>query len=569
MSERRYLADLHDATRRLIEADSESEILSVAASTIDEVLGVGPNVVRKADRESGTFPIVATSGTTRSVVGDPPEYAFDDDSPVARAFRTGTPISLEDDAAVRDPFSAALYVPLGEYGVFVVGRRTGGFPREDVERVELLAETITAALERTARERTLRELHEASRRLTRAESRTEICEIAIQTGSALLGFAMSSVLLYDETTGLLEPVETTEAVTELLSDPPSVEPGEGIIGRAYETGEPERHGDVTEVPAVLNPETPIRSELVVPLGEHGVLVLDSPEAGAMDDTDQLLARILAANVEAALDRHERDEQVQAYVREIERKNDRLETFASVLSHDLRNPLNIARGYLDIVREEHDIEELETVAEAHERIDSLIADVLTLARQGQDLGELETVPLARAAERSWSSIETDDVELVLEDLPTIRADESRLRQVLENLFRNAVEHGTTGDRGATSTGAAEGGDDAGRGDADGDDDTGEADDNGVTVTVGALDSGFYVADDGPGLPPSIRDGLFDADGTLNGGSGLGLQIVQTIVNAHGWEIEATESEAGGARFEITGVALASECGRAGQGDGASG
>jgi signal transduction histidine kinase len=103
--------------------------------------------------------------------------------------------------------------------------------------------------------------------------------------------------------------------------------------------------------------------------------------------------------------------------------------------------------------------------------------------------------------------------------TILADHGRLRQLLENLFRNAVDHG-------------------------GED---------VAITVGELEQGFYVADDGPGISPDNRDNVFESGySTSEDGNGLGLQIVKQIVDGHDWDITVTESKEGGARFEITSV-----------------
>jgi signal transduction histidine kinase len=72
-------------------------------------------------------------------------------------------------------------------------------------------------------------------------------------------------------------------------------------------------------------------------------------------------------------------------------------------------------------------------------------------------------------------------------------------------------------------------------------------------VGTFDDGFYVADDGPGVPEADRESVFESGySTDREGTGLGLTIVQEIAEAHGWEVSVTDSESGGARFEITGV-----------------
>ena len=206
-------------------------------------------------------------------------------------------------------------------------------------------------------------------------------------------------------------------------------------------------------------------------------------------------------------------------RELERRNERLDEFASIVSHDLRNPLDVARGRLDLAREERDSEHLEAVARAHDRMATLIDDLLTLAREGVDVESTEPVDLAAVVEECWRGVDTADATLNAEASLTVRADRSRLKQLLENLLRNAVTHG------------------------------GEA----VTVTVGGLDGGFYVADDGPGIPEDERDDVFEAGHTTDpDGTGFGLAIVERVAEAHGWAVAVVESAEGGARFEFTGV-----------------
>jgi signal transduction histidine kinase len=100
----------------------------------------------------------------------------------------------------------------------------------------------------------------------------------------------------------------------------------------------------------------------------------------------------------------------------------------------------------------------------------------------------------------------------------------------------VEHGSTGRRAAPDDAVEQGRRD-------------------VRVTLGALPDGegFYVADDGPGIPPEKRDWVFESGHSTNrAGTGFGLAIVQQIAEAHGWDITTTESAAGGARFEVRGV-----------------
>ena len=207
--------------------------------------------------------------------------------------------------------------------------------------------------------------------------------------------------------------------------------------------------------------------------------------------------------------------------ELERRNERLDQFASFVSHDLRNPLNTLLLSLDMVEQSSEGEEIERCQRAVRRMEQLLEDLLTLTRQGEDLQTTPGVDLAGVVDETWRTLTTGDADLRVDVEMQIRAHTGRLKELLENLFDNAIEHGGPG----------------------------------VTITVGATDDtdGFYVADDGPGIPPEERESVFQA-GYSNAadGTGLGLAIVRDIADAHGWSITVEESEQGGAAFRITGV-----------------
>ena len=206
-------------------------------------------------------------------------------------------------------------------------------------------------------------------------------------------------------------------------------------------------------------------------------------------------------------------------RELERQNQRLEEFASIVSHDLKNPLTVAKGRIGLARADRDSEDLEIAASTLDRMETLVDRTLTLAREGRTVGETQPVDLSGLAEAAWATGGGPEATLRLGDLPEIEADPDRLRHLFENLYGNAVEHGA--------------------GDA--------------TVTVGPLDGGFFVADDGPGIPADERDSVLEAGyTTAQSGTGLGLAIVRRIAEAHGWTVDVLEGADGGARFEFTDV-----------------
>ncbi len=517
-------------------------------------------------------------------------------------------------------------------------------PMPETAGVDAFAE-LRDVTEQAQRERVLTSLHDATRRMFVGEDRHEIASVMVDAAKGLVDLPYVGVFFASENGDELQPAATSGPVGG--SDPPVLRAGESIAWDVYDAGEPDWVTDVSSHPKTSNPDTAIEEEFLLPLGDHGILLVGATESGVLTPEDRDLAGILATNAEAALDRAERERRlqeqetelrsernrlaalfenvpsptasfvvddgqpivqsvnpafeavfgyteaelvgenideyivppsrteeadlynqklkagqninvevqrltadgprdflldvvpfrleepnVQGYAmytditerkereRELERQNDRLEEFASIVSHDLRNPLNVARGYVELAEETKSDEHFERVDEALERMADIVDDVLTLARQGRSLEEAVPVSLADAAEDAWRNVTTRDATLETDDPPTLDADPTRLGSLLENLFGNAVEHG-------------------GRG---------------VTVTVGELGvddgTGFYVADDGVGIPPEHREVVFESGETFSeDGTGFGLSIVEDIAQAHGWRIELTESEAGGARFEF--------------------
>ncbi len=216
---------------------------------------------------------------------------------------------------------------------------------------------------------------------------------------------------------------------------------------------------------------------------------------------------------------------------LRRERERLDAFASVVSHDLRNPLNVAQGRIELARSADDpaaVEgSLETAGRALDRMADLLTDLLALARQGRTVESTAPFDLPAAAREAWSNVATGGAALEVRATGEITADRGRVLSVFENLYRNAVEHGVPAE--------------------------GRPAEDPVTVVVGDLPDGFYVADDGPGIPPADRERVFESGyTTADEGTGFGLAIVTEIVEAHGWRIVARESETGGARFEITGA-----------------
>lgn len=395
--------------------------------------------------------------------------------------------------------------------------------------VERPDETIVYALyadigEQKRVARTLRRLHKTTREMLRGESREEIASIATRAAIDILEFPSSGVRLYDPDANTLLPTAISQEATDALGERPAYGPGDNLLWKTFETGELVVVDDLKAVDTAIS-YGDHRSLLIVPLGDHGVMPLGSLKPGVFDDTAIQLARVLGANVTVALDHAQRTTQLRERDAELQREIDRLEKFAGMVSHDLRNPLNVAAGRLDLAQALVDdadaLEELNGIAAAHDRMQELIDDLLALAQQGQTVDELEPVSLSQTAVRAWQTVDTADAVLNCPDESiTVEADPERLRTLLENLFTNSVEHGSTSDTDSVSAG-------------------------GVTVTVGALSDGFYVADDGPGFEIDPEEAFEYGTSSDPCGTGFGLAIVREIAAAHGWTFDVTDDD--GARF----------------------
>jgi signal transduction histidine kinase len=225
------------------------------------------------------------------------------------------------------------------------------------------------------------------------------------------------------------------------------------------------------------------------------------------------------------------------------QNDRLEKFATLVSHDLRNPLNVADGWLELAGEECESEALANVAHSHDRMRTIIDDILLFARAGRTVDDPVDLDLETVVADAWTQVETPDATLSIDLDRNISGDRGRIQQLFENLFRNAVEHGSTGNR--TESGDAVEQGSTGRADADGP--------TPLSVAVGPLADGFYVEDDGVGIPGESADRILEFGyTTADDGTGIGLGIVADVANAHGWDVHVTESDEGGARFEFADV-----------------
>lgn len=364
---------------------------------------------------------------------------------------------------------------------------------------------------RRAWERRLRILHDVAIRLDRTADPQDVYEILVEVAEEVFEYDLAIADAAEGDVLIPQAVSSNLSSDSYYGETP-IDAVDNLAAEAYRTGDSSLFDDIAQL-AIKPADPEFRSVLTVPIGDYGIFQAVSREAGIFDEDDRELAEVLCRHARRELRRLEHEA-------ELDRQMDRLEKFASIVSHDLRNPLNVIQGRLELARETAAEDHLDAIGEATNRMEAIIEDTFALAKQGKTVAETETVCIAELATDCWDLVQAPEATLAIDSAMQLKADGERLKQVFENLFQNAIDHAGPD----------------------------------VTVRVGVLDDGgVFVADDGPGIPDDDRAAVFDPSySTTEDGTGFGLAIVKEIVDAHGWAIEVGESEHGGARFDITGI-----------------
>ena len=347
-------------------------------------------------------------------------------------------------------------------------------------------------------ERTMAALHEASRRLVRAETSEDVARTAIDIAAESGLLPEARVDLFE--TGTLQTVATTD--TALDWDDTSFRRA-GAAGVAqYRTAtdafvsidvDDHDHRELA-LPAGIESVVGLR----IPLGEHGVFGVDTT-GETLDPFTVELAHVLASNTEAALDRAVQE-------RQLDQQAARLEEFAALSSHELRNRLQIALGTAERAQAQGDLDAVEDVIETLGRMNRLVSQLLALARTGSAARGSESIALSGIGDVAWTAVESATATLTVESDGIVTADRDGLLEVLELVFRTVVDGG--------------GSDEA---------------------RVGTLEDGFYVEDDGTAITPEQREELLEPTySAVNEATGDSVHLVATIADAHDWEVSVTEA-----------------------------
>jgi PAS domain S-box-containing protein len=392
------------------------------------------------------------------------------------------------------------------------------FTPDQREVVKLLGQWSGYELERQRFENRLRGLHRVSQQLLLAESTDEVAETAVEVAADLFDLPLTAYWEYESDADVLCPTVETDEAVEIVGETPKFERGEGLVWESFESGEIRSYEDVVEESRTYNTKTDLQAEVHVPCGTHGIITSAATGSRAFDDIDLESLRLLGALVKEATTAVKREERLVERGKALQQQNDRLEEFADVVAHDLRNPLAGATGSLEMARQTNETEFFDRVDRSLERMDELITELLDIARGSRNQTRVRPVSLESIVEEAWFYTDAPDATLSVEgQLGEVRADETRLLQLLGNLFRNSIEHG-------------------------GDD---------VTVEVSLLsdEPGFYVANDGSEMSEDSLEAVEKLkEGDQPAAAGIGLMSVIDVVTGHDWDFSVFNTDEG-VRTEI--------------------
>lgn len=415
--------------------------------------------------------------------------------------------------------------------------REYSFTESEQAFVELLVQWAGYELAQNRLEEKLRDLQEVAGELMEADSIDEVGDVAVESAEEILGLEITGIWSYDEQQEALIPISETPAARDLLGSSPRYEPGSSLTWTVFERGEKAVFEDVSTVQGRYNADTDIRAEVIVPLGDQGVIVTGSVSEQEFSDTDIGLFELFGSTITSAMLRMEREQALQETRAKLERSNEDLEQFAYVASHDLQEPLRTVSSYLQLLERRYrdDFDEdgqefIDFAVNGAERMSEMIQALLEYSRvdtRGDPLSPTSMDEVYETAHQNLRvAIDQNNATVTADRLPTVQGDEQQLVRLLQNLLDNAIKYaGDTEPR--------------------------------VHISAERTDDkwAFAVEDNGIGMTAKDTERIFQVFERLHGresysGTGIGLAMCRKIVDRHGGDIWVESERGEGSTFHFT-------------------
>ena len=403
--------------------------------------------------------------------------------------------------------------------------------------MELLVQWISHELTRQAFETRLQDINETAHELMAVPDTSLIAALAVESTQMILDTQISGIWWYDAEQHILDPVLHTDAAAEHVSEQPVFEPGDSLAWEAFESGEMRVYNDLADVDGKHNETTSFKSEVIVPLGDHGVLSASSLSSRAFSQTDRTLLELLSSTIESALTRAERELVLRETKTELKQSNEELEQFAYAASHDLQEPLRTVSSYLTLLERRYGdeldgdaTEFIEFATDGADRMQDMIQALLAYSRVDTSGESFEPVSVSTLLTSVTQSLDLKITEAsatvsVPDTDATVAGDENQLAQLFQNLIENGITYNT---------------------------DEPEID---ISVHRDETDIAIEVTDNGIGIPADQQEGIFEVFHRLHTreeftGTGIGLSICRKIVDRHDGDITVDSEPGVGSTFTIT-------------------
>jgi signal transduction histidine kinase len=493
---RRTLESLYEDAQAVLTSEDRQTACEQTVETATTIIDATVAEVQLYDRATDALTPAATTAAEPVVAA----AGEDDETPLWAVYggdvRWIDSLSAADESIAHSgSVESVLAYPLGDHGVLILGdEQSGAFNETDRQLGQLLTTLGTIALTRAQRIQSLEAVQAITQEAVTAETRSAMVDAVLDELPTALNFPIAGLWEHNMVTDRLEPLGVTEPAFDLLSSPPTFGRGDGIAWEAFERGQTELVADVANRPAAYNEDSVIRSEVIAPIDEFGLLIAGAVRPQNLTDTDRSIVETLTSNLATAIQLVDNREELNL-----------LEAvFDRVLRHNLRNDLTVIKGYANAVAEE--CEAAPHTAEIIDRCENL-ERTATNARKMREVvqtrGKRQTIDITTAID---DAIElTPDppaaVSITTEiDTQTAVVAHPKLPVAIAQLIENSLEHGV--DSGEVRVTAVD-------------------DDDSVIVEV---------SDNGPGIPSAELAVIGHHDESeLEHGSGVGLWLIDRIVD----------------------------------------
>jgi len=497
------LEELYTAAEDILTENSRQQVCEQTVDVTKSVLEYPDVSIHLYNRDSEALEPVAYRQTASENPTKPPAYT-EKQTPFWQAYERDTVITIDDTSEFNGPAPGdeaaterMLVLPIGAHGILVVSAsERNEFPDDTVRLFRLLRRLVTIALDRTVTTEGLVTAQQAIRETLHATTHEEMVDVFLRKTRDLLDLSAAGIWKHQPARQRLEPVDQTEQADELIGEQPVFAEGDSIAWESFSEQSTSIISNVADQDNVHNPETPLKGEIYVPIGDFGIFVAGSTRKDSFTQLEAEIFEVLMTNLE-----------IIAELIDNRQDNNLLDqVIARILRHNVRNDLTPINGYANTIVEEGE-GEVETYAETILEKAEELEQTTEHAREMRDIvknrdrkTEISLGTQVRAAAIAVDE-EFPEGELCshIKESSEVKA-HPQLGTAIQHLLRNGFEHN-------------------------------DSDTPKVAITVEQRSTGptIEISDNGPGIG---REELAiletNGESVLEHGSGVGLWIVDRII-----------------------------------------